>query len=94
MGMHIPAATTHGRMVAQPTTVFAVGGSNPCQSTAIGGAAGMCTRPGFEPLTKKSEAGCTTIQPLLVMVNSASPLLGAKSATDENPNCVFLSNRT
>ena len=43
MGMHNSTATTHGRMVAQPAAVFGVGGSNPCQFNAIGGAAGMCT---------------------------------------------------
>ena len=44
MGMHIPVVTTHGRMVAQSAADFSVGGPNPRQSTAIGGAAGMCAR--------------------------------------------------
>ena len=43
MGMHMSTATTHGRMVAQPAAIFAVGGLNPCQANAIGGAAGMYT---------------------------------------------------
>ena len=43
MGMPILTAATHGRMVAQRAAVFAVGGSNPCQSNAIGGGAGIFT---------------------------------------------------
>ena len=81
-------------MVAQLAAVFAVGGSNPGQSNAISGVASMWTGPGFEPPTKKSTTRCTTTQPLPVMVHVVSPLLGAKSATDENPFYVFLSNRT
>ena len=42
MWMHIPTATSHGRMVAQAAAVFVVDGSNPCQADAIGGAACMC----------------------------------------------------
>ena len=41
-------------MVARPAAVFAVGGSNPGQSNAIGGVASMWTGPGFEPPTPKS----------------------------------------
>ena len=65
MGMHISDVTIHGRMVVQPRADFLVGGLNPCLSTAIGGAAAMSARPGFEPPTKKSAAGYITIRPLL-----------------------------
>ena len=73
MGMQPLVVKTHGQMVAQPAVVFSVGGSNPCLSTAIGGAAGMCARPGFEPPTKKSAAGCTTIRPLLALGKLSLP---------------------
>ena len=49
---------------------------------------------GVRTADQKTAASCTTIRPLPVTVYSASPLLRSKSATDENPNCVFLSNRT
>ena len=81
-------------MVAQPALVTAIGGSNPGQSNAVGDLAGMCTAPGFEPPTKKAAFCRTTTRPLPVMVHVVSPLLGSKSATDENPFYVFLSNRT
>ena len=94
MAMHNHVATAHGRMVAHPAIVFGVGGSNPYQANTTGGVASMYTRPGFEPPTTNSVVCCTTTRLMPVMVHLASPLLGSKSATDENPNYVFLSNRT
>ena len=56
---------------------------------AGGGGGGIFTLPGFEPPTKKSEACCITIQPLLEYQDNCSPLLAAVSATDKKPKlCV------
>ena len=91
MVMHDSTATTHGRMVAQPATVFAAGGSNPCH---------QCRRrrrrhvhlAGVRTADQKTTITCTTIRPLSVTAHTASPLLGSKSATDEKPKlCVSLS---
>ena len=52
VGMRSTVAKNHGRMVTQPAADFLVGGSNPCRSTVMGGAAAMFARLGFEPATK------------------------------------------
>ena len=78
-------------MVTQQTTAIIVGSSNPDQPTLCGGGSGgIFAQPGFEPPTKKSTAFCITIGPMLDTRLNVSPLLGAVSATDKNPNCVYL----
>ena len=70
---------------------FLVGGSNPCRPTLGGGGGGGAkfARPGFEPPTKGTPAGCITTRPLLGLRCRASLLLRAASATDKKPKlCV------
>ena len=56
---------------------------------AGGGAAAILTAPGFEPPTKKSVSACITIQPLPILHQKFSPLLGPVFATDKKPKvCV------
>ena len=62
-----------GRMVTQPAAWFYVGGSNLGRLTVVGGAAVIFARPGFEPPTKKSAAGCITIRPLLAPREAVLP---------------------
>ena len=53
-----------GRMVMQPTADLQVGGSIPNRLTA----SVMASSPGFEPPTYMSAVGCSTTQPLLVLL--------------------------
>ena len=64
---------------------FAVGGSNPGQLTFGAGSGAKFARPGFEPPTKRTPAGCITARPVLGLRDKASLLLGAASATDKKP---------
>ena len=69
-------------------------GSNPSLpnfSAAAGGGAKV-GRLGFEPPTTRTPVGCVTTRPLPGFQRRASLLLGAVSATDKNPNCVYLSD--
>ena len=68
---------------------FLVGISNPGRRIVGGGSGAIFSQLRFEPPTAKSPVSCTTIQPLLDLVQSVSPLLGAGSATDKKPKpCV------
>ena len=67
---------------------FFVGGSNPGRPT-VGGGGAKFARPRFEPPTIRTPGRRITIQPLLVLGQNVSPLLGAASATDKKPKlCV------
>ena len=67
VGRYIVVTANPGQMVTQPTAEFEGGGSNPIQTTVVGGTAAMFARQGPEPPTKKSEEGCITIRPLLAL---------------------------
>ena len=57
----------------------------PCCGQYGSGAAGGVHRPGFEPPTEKSAAGCVTIRPGVDVTQMCLPLLGAFSAKTFDP---------